>query len=133
MESSCLIEAQAVVLLQHRFSRNLKPPTALLAAMKRNKEWSGHRKIWTDKEEESKTHQVGIWELLCQDSLFWCSLSMFVLQFHVVELGPHQPDDAVFQGSFLSAIQILQYKIYIQILYIARNLQHGFLKMLIAA
>ncbi|KAF7249886.1 Clathrin heavy chain 2 [Varanus komodoensis] len=79
---SQVIEAQAVGLPQHKFSRNPKPSTALLAAVRRGKEQTG--------------------------------------QFHVVELGPHQPGNAallsargtlpfkgVSVGDFPSAVQFL--------------------------
>ncbi|XP_061474382.1 clathrin heavy chain 2-like [Rhineura floridana] len=79
---SQVIEAQAVALPQHRFSRNPKPSTALLAAVRRGKERTG--------------------------------------QFHVVELGPHQPGNAALLsargtlmfratrlGDFPSAVQFL--------------------------
>ncbi|CAI5767394.1 clathrin heavy chain 2-like isoform X2 [Podarcis lilfordi] len=65
---SQVIEAQAVSLPQHRFSRNPKPSTSLLAAVRRGKEQAG--------------------------------------QFHVVELGPHQPGNA----ALLSARDTLPFK-----------------------
>nr|XP_056702897.1 clathrin heavy chain 1-like [Euleptes europaea] len=79
---SQVIEAQAMALPQHRFSRNPQASAALLAAVRRGKERTG--------------------------------------QFHVVELGPHQPGNAAFlsarsnlsfkgarPGDFPSAIQYL--------------------------
>ncbi|XP_077181489.1 clathrin heavy chain 1-like isoform X1 [Paroedura picta] len=79
---SQVIEAQAVALPQHRFSRNPQHSAALLAAVRRPKERTG--------------------------------------QFHVVELGPHQPGNSALlnargnlpfkgarPGDFPSAVQFL--------------------------